>query len=84
MAAHVKKVAPAGGAAYEATWRDSVFIEYYYNSPNVKCADYPTEDEHNNFIGIRHHENSEFGDTSYTEYQTGNQAKVTMQHTEYC
>ena len=74
-AAHVKKMAPGGAAAYAAGWRDSVFVEYYYNSPNVKCSSYPTEDEHNNFIGIRHHPDSEFGDTSYTEYQTGNQAK---------
>lgn len=41
----------------------------------VKCGDYPTEDSHNNFIGVRHLEDSEFGDTSYTEFQTGNQAQ---------
>ena len=78
-AAHVRQMlAPAGGdrASFAAGWRDSVFVEYYFNSPNVKCADYPTEDPSNNFIGIRHHEESQFGDTSYAEYQTGNQGNA--------
>ena len=72
--AHVVALAPHGQKAFASTWRDSVFIEYYFNSPNTKCRDYPTEDSHNNFIGVRHLAGSEFGDTSYTEYQTGNQA----------
>lgn len=72
--AHIKAVAPNGKAAYQSAWRDSVFIEYYYNSANAKCSgQYPTESAANNFIGIRHLEGSEFGDTLYAEYQTGNQ-----------
>jgi len=71
--AHIAAVAPRGTAAYAAGWRDHVFVEYYFNDPNTKCGDYPTEDRHNNFIGIRHMAGSAFGDTSYTEYQSGNQ-----------
>lgn len=62
-----------GRALYAANWRDSVFIEYYFNDPNTKCSGYPTEDSTNNFIGIRHMAGSKFGDTSFTLYQTGNQ-----------
>ena len=43
-----------GVVEYAANWRDSVFIEYYFNDANTKCRNYPTEDNHNNFIGIRH------------------------------
>ena len=74
--AHLKALAPAGKAAFQAGWRDSAFIEYYYNTANTKCAKYPTESPANNFIGIRHMEgHPEFGDTLYSEFQTGNQAK---------
>lgn len=71
---HIKQIAPQGRDAYVRGWRDSVFIEYYFNSNNAKCSGYNTEDIHNNFIGLRHMAGSEFGDTSYAEYQTGNQA----------
>lgn len=80
-AAGISALAPAGKASYGAGWRDSIFIEYYFNSANTKCRNYPTEDDTNNFIGIRHFgetdlvKPSKFGDTSYTEYQTGNQNK---------
>jgi hypothetical protein len=70
---HIAKIAPKGAQAFKAGWRDSVFIEYYFNSPNAKCTGYITEDTSNNFIGLRHMAGSEFGDTSYAEYQTGNQ-----------
>jgi hypothetical protein len=36
--AHITKVAPRGAAAYGAAWRDSVFIEYYYNDPATVCG----------------------------------------------
>merc|ERR1712137_1062977 len=68
----VAKLAPNGRDAYAATWRDHVFIEYYFNDNNAKCGGFNTEDLHNNFISIRHMPWSEFGDTSYTEFQTGN------------
>merc|ERR1712232_394522 len=74
--AHVAKLAPAGRDAFAAAWRDHVFIEYYFNADNAKCGGYKTEDLHNNFIGLRHMPSSEFGDTSYTEYQTGNQGQA--------
>ena len=51
---HINRVAPQGQAAYQSTWRDSAFIEYYFNDPNAKCGPYPTESDANNFIGIRH------------------------------
>lgn len=70
---HVNQLAPDGRDAFAAGWRDSAFIEYYYNADNAKCNGYKTEDLHNNFIGLRHMADSEFGDTSFTEYQTGNQ-----------
>merc|ERR1712048_1284439 len=70
---HVASLAPSGKDAFAAGWRDHVFIEYYYVADNKKCDGYPTEDIHNNFIGLRHMAGSEFGDTSYAEYQTGNQ-----------
>jgi len=75
---HVKELAPEGREAFAAKWRDSVFIEYYYNADNAKCDGYKTEDIHNNFIGLRHLKDSEFGDTSYAEYQTGNQQKANI------
>jgi hypothetical protein len=65
-------------AAYRSSWRDSVFIEYYYNSANCKCDGYCTEDTSNNFIGIRHVAGSPLGDTSYAEYQNGSQAKTNL------
>merc|ERR1711920_491629 len=71
--AHVAKLAPHGAQAFAAGWRDHVFIEYYFNDNNAKCWGYNTEDIHNNFIGLRHMQGSEFGDTSYAEYQTGRQ-----------
>ena len=55
---------------------------YYYNDPNTKCSKYPTEDSHNNFIGIRHMADSQFGDTSYTLYQTGNQGQANIDFTK--
>lgn len=70
------QVAPQGPAAYGRAWRDHVFIEYYFNDLNTKCADYPTEDIHNNFITIRHMAGSAFGDTSYSEYQSGTQSQA--------
>jgi len=70
--AQVAKLAPNGRNAYVSNWRDHVFIEYYFNDNNAKCGGYNTEDLHNNFISIRHMPWSEFGDTSYTEFQTGN------------
>merc|ERR1712048_1179875 len=73
---HVASLAPSGKDAFAAGWRDHVFIEYYYVADNKKCDGYPTEDLHNNFIGLRHMAGSEFGDTSYAEYQTGNQGKA--------
>merc|ERR1712070_636754 len=73
---HVNQLAPKGRDSFIANWRDSVFIEYYYNADNAKCNGYKTEDIHNNFIGIRHMADSEFGDTSYTEYQTGDQGQA--------
>eukprot|EP01064_Diplonema_japonicum_P016857 TRINITY_DN248_c5_g1_i1.p1 TRINITY_DN248_c5_g1~~TRINITY_DN248_c5_g1_i1.p1 ORF type:complete len:524 (+),score=102.46 TRINITY_DN248_c5_g1_i1:47-1618(+) len=56
---------------YTAGWRDSMFIEYYYNDNNTKCIPncYNIEDASNNYIGIRHL-NGEFGDTLYSEFQT--------------
>merc|ERR1712107_163433 len=69
---HVKELAPKGQEAYISNWRDSAFIEHYYVSDNEKCNGYKTEDLHNNFIGIRHMADSEFGDSSYAEYQSGN------------
>lgn len=69
---HVQQLAPHGPEEYAASWRDHVFIEYYFNDPNAKCGGYNTEDSHNNFISIRHMPWSEFGDSSYTEFQTGN------------
>lgn len=71
--AHIAKIAPQGREAYAAGWRDHVFIMYYFNDKNTKCDGYDTEDVHNNFISLRHMPWSEFGDTSYTEYQSGNQ-----------
>lgn len=74
--AHVAKSAPGGREAYAAGWRDHVFFEYYFNDNNSKCGDYNTEDLHNNFIGLRHMPWSEFGDVSYTEFQTGDMAEA--------
>ena len=71
--AGINQLAPQGKTAYGAAWRDSIFIEYYYNSRNAKCENYPTESDANNFIGIRHFGGSDpvkpskYGDTSYTE-----------------
>merc|ERR1712066_1051132 len=73
--AHISKLAPNGHESFASQWRDSVFIEYYFNANNSKCGGYNTEDIHNNFIGLRHLVGSEFGDTSYAEYQTGNQGQ---------
>merc|ERR1711862_367542 len=70
--AQVAKLAPHGRDVYASKWRDHVFIEYYFNDNNAKFGGYNTEDTHNNFINIRHMPWSEFGDTSYTEFQTGN------------
>jgi N-acetylglucosamine-6-sulfatase len=70
---HIARVAPGGEDAYKSAWRDSVFIEYYFNSGNAKCGGYITEDTSNNFIGLRHMAGNPLGDTSYAEYQTGNQ-----------
>lgn len=75
---HVASLAPDGSSKFAAGWRDSVFIEYYFNDNNAKCGGYNTEDIHNNFIGIRHMEGSEFGDTSYTEYQSGSLGKQSI------
>jgi len=69
--AHVAKLAPNGREMYAANWRDHVFIEYYFMDNNAKCNGYNTEDLHNNFISIRHMPWSKFGDTSYTEFQSG-------------
>jgi len=81
--AHIADVAPRGVVEYAANWRDSVFIEYYFNDANTKCKNYPTEDNHNNFIGIRHMaDNEQFGDTSYTLYQTGNQNQENIDFTK--
>lgn len=57
-------------------------LRYYYNSPNTKCRSYPTEDNHNNFIGLRYMEGSAFGDVSYAEYQTGNQGEADIDFTK--
>merc|ERR1712125_246047 len=73
--AHVSKLSPHGFHDFASKWRDSVFIEYYFNANNSKCGGDNTEDIHNNFIGLRHLVGSEFGDTSYAEYQTGNQGQ---------
>lgn len=89
------------------TWRDSVFIEYYFNDPNNKCLSkcklasenyptvdsscanlsitpnalcwggctedcYPTENNRNNFIGLRIINASL--DLLYVKYETGNQS----------
>ena len=56
---------------YAANWRDSMFIEYYYNDFNTKCIPncYNIEDPSNNYIGIRHLD-GEFGNTMYGEFQT--------------
>jgi hypothetical protein len=45
-AAHVAAVAPDGIAAYALGWRDSAFIEYYFNDKNAKCMESctPAED----------------------------------------
>jgi N-acetylglucosamine-6-sulfatase len=71
--AHVAKIAPQGSEAYAAQWRDHVYIMYYFNDNNSKCGGYNTEDVHNNFISVRYMPWSEFGDVSYTEYQSGKQ-----------
>ena len=57
--------------AAQAGWRDSVFIEYYYNDKNTKCIPncYNIEDPSNNYIGVRHREGSEFGETMYAEFE---------------
>ena len=63
---HLEDVAPGGlqgQATYRASWRDTAFVEYYFNSPNAKCGGYITEDTSNNFIGIRHVSGA-FGDLS--------------------
>merc|ERR1712190_382712 len=57
---HVRSLAPNGKESFAADWRDSVFIEYYFNDNNAKCGGYKTEDIHNNFIGLRHLAGSEF------------------------
>ena len=73
---HVRALAPAGRAAYSATWRREVFLEYYYNSINAKCGgEYPSESDANNWRGVRTMEDSAYGDLVYLEFQTGNQAK---------
>ena len=40
-AKHVRALAPQGAKAFRAAWRDSVFVEYYFNSPNAKCTGGP-------------------------------------------
>lgn len=95
-----------GSSLFSSTERQSIFVEYYYNDPNVKCVGncstdysypssdsscanleentlcwgkgcneecYPTEDERNNFIGLRL-----INDTHnllYAKYETGYQAR---------
>ena len=56
-----------------------------YNSANTKCSKYPTESTANNFIGIRHMEGSEFGDSLYAEYQSGDQgtANIDFTHVDF-
>eukprot|EP01063_Lacrimia_lanifica_P040243 TRINITY_DN9061_c1_g2_i1.p2 TRINITY_DN9061_c1_g2~~TRINITY_DN9061_c1_g2_i1.p2 ORF type:complete len:548 (+),score=234.18 TRINITY_DN9061_c1_g2_i1:77-1720(+) len=55
-------------------WRDSMFIEYYYNANNSKYipyegVPYKTEDESNSYIAIRHVGHPTFGNTLYAEFQ---------------
>lgn len=38
-AAHLDTVAANGAAEYKAGWRDSAFIEYYFNDKNAKCME---------------------------------------------
>jgi hypothetical protein len=48
----------------------------------VKCGGYPTESPANNFIGVRHMAGSEFGDTLYSEFQSGNQQVADVNFTQ--
>lgn len=110
-AATARHIVAQAGA--KVSWRQSAFIEYYYNEANTKCVGncsppagagngypykdtwcgdltpgannhcwalygcdtecYPTESIQNNFIVLRSMPGSEFGDTMYAEFQTGNQ-----------
>jgi len=56
---------------YTASWRDSMFIEYYFVDNNTKCIPecHNIEGPSNNFIGIRH-VTGEFGNMLYSEFQT--------------
>merc|ERR1711871_535853 len=106
---------------YRSNWRQEIFIEYYYVSPNNKCMRncsyvapqhqyphqdancvdltpeknsqcwggngcnencYPTESPANNFIAIRGMPDSQFGDILYSEYQSGNQSKNSIEFTK--
>lgn len=116
LAASTRRHLTALGDAqtYIDTWRDCVFIEYYYVEPNSKCVqdcktpggNYPhtdsncvnlnnntqcwggngcdkncylTESVSNNFIALRHMSGSDFGNTLYAEFQTGEQSKAAVQ-----
>jgi len=110
-----------GEEGYKAAWRDSVFIEYYYNDPNNKCIEsckkipskkqyphadsncadltpgnnevcwggnqcttscYATESPANNWIALRTMPDSQFGDQTYAEFQSGNQKQANIDFSE--
>eukprot|EP00040_Diaphanoeca_grandis_P039932 m.260648 g.260648 ORF g.260648 m.260648 type:complete len:521 (-) comp40388_c0_seq1:488-2050(-) len=54
------------------TWRDSMFVEYYYVGIDGKCGmSSPIERPDNNFIGIRFTNSSKYGNLLYAEFQNG-------------
>ena len=69
----------------KAAWRDSIFIEYYYNDYNTKCIPncYNIEDPSNNYIAVRHGANSAFGETTYAEFQTSKTGETVFDNIDF-
>ena len=78
----------AGGAGkgqdmVKATWRQSIFHEYYYISIGLFCGmDTPIEDESSNFIAVRHMSET-YGNILYAEFQNGTGGQVDFQTPNY-
>lgn len=67
-----------------ATWRDNVFIEYYFVGINEKCAQrHPIEAIDNNFIALRYVEHPSAGNLMYAEFQSGAGGQATWTRPEH-
>lgn len=84
-----RAVEVAGGGAgkgqdmVKATWRQSIFHEYYYIGIGLFCGmDTPIEDESSNFIAVRHMSDM-YGNILYAEFQNGTGGQVDFQTPNY-